>query len=43
MPWLYYQNSANNVINNTERIAFTVSFDPASEDSINELKFYIAK
>jgi len=43
MPWLYYEKNAYDVINNTERIQFQVSFDPNDQDFINELKFYIAK
>jgi meckelin len=43
MPWLYYESTADKVINNTERIKFEVSFDPDDQLNINELTFYIAK
>jgi hypothetical protein len=43
MPWLFYENKANNVINNTERIEFSVSFDPNDGVDVSLLEFYIAK
>lgn len=43
MPWLYYQSTADKVINNTERIKFEVSFDQNDEVNVNQLEFYISK
>jgi len=43
MPWLYYESTADKVINNTQRIQFEVSFDPNDQVNVNELMFYIAK
>ena len=43
MPWLYYENSADKVINNTQKVEFEVSFNPKDKVNVGLLEFYIAK
>lgn len=43
MPWLYYQGTADTVINNTQKISFSVSFDHKDTIFVNSLQFYLAK
>jgi hypothetical protein len=43
MPWLYYENTADKVLNATDRVQFDVSFDPNDKVNINQLPLYIAK
>jgi meckelin len=43
MPWLYYQTSADKVINDTQKIKFDVSFDSNDNVNVNQLQFFIAK
>lgn len=43
MPWLYYQSTADKVINDTLKFNFEVSFDPDDKINTNKLLFYIAK
>lgn len=43
MPWIYYQNNAEDVLD-SKRVQLEVTFDPSGDgDMINELKFYLAK
>ena len=43
MPWLYYQNPADKVINNTQKVDFEVSFNPKDKENVALLQFFIAK
>lgn len=43
MPWLYYQTTADKVINSTTKINFEVSFEPNDSINVNMLQLYIAK
>ncbi len=43
MPWLYYKQTADKIINSTDKIPFEVSFDPNDNVMINQLKFYLKK
>jgi hypothetical protein len=43
MPWLYYQRPANEVINNTQKVEFEVSFEKNDKKKVGELEFFIAK
>jgi hypothetical protein len=43
MPWLYYYNTADKVINDTQRIKFQVSFDATEKANVNRLQYFISK
>ena len=42
MPWLYYSGNSTEILNNTERIKLTPSFDPKDPLYVNKMDFYIA-
>lgn len=42
MPWLYYQGNSTQIINNTNTIKFTPSFDPNDPLYVNKMEFYLA-
>jgi len=43
MPWLYYERPADQVINNTQKVEFEVSFDKNDKKDVGLLQFLIAK
>ena len=43
MPWLYYKSEAPQVINNTQKIGFQVSFDFNDTINVNQFQYYVAK
>jgi hypothetical protein len=43
MPWLYYIGNSTEILNNTERVKFTPSFDPNDPLYVNKIDLYIAK
>lgn len=43
MPWLYYERPADQVINNTQKVEFEVSFDPNDKKEVGQLEFMLAK
>jgi len=43
MPWIFYQKTADAILNDTQRVQFTVSLDKNDTSSVNELVYYLAK
>jgi len=43
MPWLYYQNTPDKILNDTTKVKFKVSFNVNDTINTNKLDYYLAK